>query len=118
MLGVEPHELRVLGGGAKSRLWSQIKADVCGVPVVVPHHGEAAVLGAAILAAVGCRLHQNIPSAAKSMARDGAVLEPNPRGIEVYERTFSLYVALYESVKDLYARSSSLDPFLLASKET
>jgi sugar (pentulose or hexulose) kinase len=117
-LGIEAREIRVLGGGAKSRLWSQIKADVCRVPVIVPRHGEAAVLGAAILAAVGCNLHEDIPGAVKCMAREGDMLEPDPKGSEVYERAFSLYVALYESVKTLYARSGSLDPFTPASKET
>ena len=40
------------GGGATSPFWSQLKADVCGVDVLVPHEQEATCRGAAVLALV------------------------------------------------------------------
>jgi xylulokinase len=107
-LGVTARELRVLGGGAKSRLWSQIKADVCGLPVVMPSHGEAAVLGAAMLAAVGVGLYPDIPSAARLMVGEGARVEPNPAARAVYDAAYKLYVNLYETVKDLYPHSIAI----------
>ena len=42
------------GGGAKSDLWSQLKADITGLAVEIPADNEAACLGAAIIGAVGC----------------------------------------------------------------
>jgi sugar (pentulose or hexulose) kinase len=51
--GMELHELRVMGGGAKSQLWDQIKADVTGLQVNVPEITESTALGAAFLALVG-----------------------------------------------------------------
>ena len=116
-LGVGAVELRVLGGGAKSRLWSQIKADVCQMPVVISNQGEAAVLGAAMLAAVGAGLHKDIPSAVARMVREGERLEPSRQRREVYEQAFSLYVSLYECVKDLYKYSSAIDRMTQATKE-
>jgi xylulokinase len=101
-LGVAAHELRVLGGGAKSLLGSQIKADTCGIPIIVPAQQEAAVLGAAILAAVGVGLYPSIASAVKGMASGGEEVRPNPAYRAVYDRAYKLYVALYNSVKDLY----------------
>ncbi len=49
-LGVVPSEIRLTGGGSKSRAWRQICADVFGVPVVCLKSGEGAGLGAAIQA--------------------------------------------------------------------
>lgn len=40
------------GGGAKSPVWSQIRADVLGLPVVIPRYSEGSV-GMAILARAG-----------------------------------------------------------------
>jgi xylulokinase len=107
-LGVAARELRVLGGGAKSRLGAEIKADVCGLPVVIPAQQEAGVLGAAILAAVGAGLHPDITSASKAMAFGGEEVKPNPANRPVYDRAYSLYGALYESVKRLYPECAAV----------
>lgn len=47
-LGLTPSEIRLTGGGSKSRLWRQICADVFGVPTVCLRSGEGAALGAAL----------------------------------------------------------------------
>ncbi len=104
-LGIVARELRVLGGGAKSLIGSQIKADTCGLPVVVPAQQEAAVLGAAILAAVGAGLYADIRSAVQAMASEGSEIKPNPANRDAYDRAYNLYVSLYESVKHLYPES-------------
>jgi sugar (pentulose or hexulose) kinase len=45
-------EIVSTGGGAASPYWSQLKADVCGVQVLVPREQEATCRGAAVLALV------------------------------------------------------------------
>jgi sugar (pentulose or hexulose) kinase len=45
-------EIVSTGGGAASAFWNQLKSDICGVDVVVPHELEATCRGAAILALV------------------------------------------------------------------
>jgi xylulokinase len=50
-LGVQPAEIRLTGGGAKSPVWRQIMADVFGVPVVGIAAEEGAALGAALQSA-------------------------------------------------------------------
>ncbi len=42
-----------IGGGAKSRLWCQIKADICEINIEVPEYTETALVGAAVLGATG-----------------------------------------------------------------
>jgi xylulokinase len=103
-LGVGASELRVLGGGAKSRLWAQIKADVCNLPVIMPSHREAAVMGAAMLAAVGVGYYPDIPTASRVMARPGMRIEPDPANRAVYDASFDLYVSIYTALKPMFPR--------------
>ncbi len=65
--GLHFSELRSSGGGARSRLWSQIKADVCGLPVVTLANAEAALLGDAILAAAACGMYSSAAEACAQM---------------------------------------------------
>jgi xylulokinase len=50
-LGLAPTEIRLTGGGSKSKTWRQIVADSFGVPVVCLATAEGASLGAAVQAA-------------------------------------------------------------------
>jgi sugar (pentulose or hexulose) kinase len=49
-LGIDPSEIRLVGGGAKSPLWRQMVADVFNCPVVCPESSEAGAVGAALQA--------------------------------------------------------------------
>lgn len=55
-LGLRPSEVRATGGGARSRLWLQIVADVFGTPVVTLREPEAAAYGAALQSVWNWRL--------------------------------------------------------------
>ena len=107
-LGAGSEELRVLGGGAKSRLWSQIKADVCNLPVIMPSHREAAVMGAAMLAAVGVGYYPDIPTASQAMARPGTRIEPDPSRRAIYDASYDLYISLYETLRPIFPRRTEI----------
>lgn len=57
------------GGAAKSDVWLQIKADMCGLEVCVPQDKEAACLGAAMAAAVGGGAFASFQEAADTCVR-------------------------------------------------
>jgi xylulokinase len=101
-MGAGASELRVLGGGAKSRLWLQIKANVCQLPVIAPSQEESAALGAAILAAVGAGLYPTIPSAVEAMTTVREKILPEECDRDVYNACYGLYQRLYRSVEALY----------------
>jgi xylulokinase len=101
-LGVSVEEIRVLGGGAKSALWSQIKADVCNIDVVVPKSGQAGVRGAAIIAAVGAGLFPDFPTAVDAMADCGARIHPNPSNRSIYQTGYQCYLSLYRATEGLF----------------
>jgi xylulokinase len=100
--GVEMNEVRSMGGGARSDLWLQIKADVIGLPLVRMEEEETSTLGAAILAAVRCGDHPDISSAAAAMVRRGTRFEPDPRTADIYARSYSLYNDLYRALAPVF----------------
>ncbi len=107
--------LVAVGGGARSELWCQMIADVTGKPVFRSGAGEAAALGAGVLAAAAAGLHPDVPRAARAMARlDPDPLLPNAGRHERYTRLFEdvyrhLFPALQPCLRRLaaYARPSS-----------
>ena len=67
--GLDFDEAILSGGGARSDTWSQMLADVLGVPVSVSECEEAGALGAAMAAAVGAGLRPSLDRAVAAMAR-------------------------------------------------
>jgi xylulokinase len=93
--GVHVTDMRVCGGPARSAFWNQVKADVTGFRVAVPAVLETAVLGSAILAAVGVGIHDSLPRAITAMTRIDARIEPRTELAPTYARLFDAYQALY-----------------------
>ncbi|MFZ4615058.1 MAG: xylulokinase [Rectinemataceae bacterium] len=104
--GVGMKELRSMGGGARSELWLQIKADVTGLPIVRMEEEETSTLGAAILAAVACGDYPDLAAAIAGMVRFGRRFEPDPKAKAVYDRSFALYNGLYEALAPLFRKYS------------
>jgi xylulokinase len=96
--GVTVSEMRVCGGPARDATWNQIKADVTGFTVAVPHSLETAVVGSGILGAVGIGAHPDLPSAIRAMTRIDLRLQPRPELRETYGALFEAYVALHPAI--------------------
>ena len=86
-----PEEIRLVGGGSKSQLWSQIIADCTGSRVVVPNGSEFGAKGAALLAAVGIHWFENVSEAAKSTVSILQTYQPNPDTKPVYDAVYATY---------------------------
>ena len=69
-LGVPVEQIRIMGGGAKSPLWSQMKADITGKKLQTLKNKETACLGAAILAGVGAGVFRSVNDACKNISID------------------------------------------------
>lgn len=101
--GAEITELRVSGGQAKSALWSRIKADVMGVPVTIPALPEGALLGEAMLAAIGAGRVPDAVSAADRFVRIAERIEPDASAAPAYADAYAVYRELYLRLRDLMA---------------
>ncbi len=100
-LGLEPAEIRATGGGAKSRLWLQIVADVFGTPVVTLRETEAAAYGAALQAVWNWRVANGERTgigeiAAKWVAKGKLAARPDPRNAGLYAGLQERYNALWK----------------------
>jgi len=74
-------ELRVTGGGERSAVWNQIKADVLGVPLVQIAGSEGAPRGAAMLAGFGVELIPDLRNAASAWVGAGRATQPDPERV-------------------------------------
>ena len=101
-LGIAVKEIRALGGGARSPLWNQIKADVLGVPVVTLTTEEQACLGAALLAGTAVGLYPSPEDAAGKLVTLTDRYEPNSTVKPIYDHGYELYVRLYNSLEQLF----------------
>jgi len=63
-IGVRADEVLLVGGGAQSRVWGQIRADVIGLPHLVAARSDAAPVGAAMIAAVAAGLAPDLAALA------------------------------------------------------
>jgi xylulokinase len=91
-------EIRSAGGGAKSRVWRQIKADVLGKEIVVPED-PASTLGVAMLASIGAGIHRDICEAAKNMVHVVEVTKPDLSKTKTYDEGFNLCKSCYNALK-------------------
>jgi xylulokinase len=102
-LGIAVGEIRALGGGARSPLWNQIKADALGVPVVTLTSEEQACLGAAILAGTAVGLYPSPEVAVQKIVEVRDRYQPAPAVKPIYDRGFELYVRLYDALEELFS---------------
>jgi xylulokinase len=99
--GVAIGELRAIGGGARSDLWLQLKADITGTPVVAPRVRESACWGAALLAGHGAGCYDSISDAAVAALHCERRYEPDAERAAAYASRYSLYRELYPTLKGL-----------------
>ena len=86
-------EARAIGGGARSSVWNQIKADVLGVPYQRLKRSEFATWGAAMIAgrAVGV-FDDLVETATMTTQADGYPVRPRPEQTSLYEQLADRYV--------------------------
>jgi len=105
-LGLPLSEIRTVGGGARSALWRQIKADVTGLPVTIPATVETTALGAGIVALAGSGLMGSLADAVRLTTRVVETREPNSATRARYEDYYQLYRATYFSLLPVFEQAA------------
>jgi xylulokinase len=100
--------LGCVGGGAKSALWNQIKADVLNRPLTLPKVGVGAPLGDAMLAAAGVGLHPSVEAAVQTMLRLGGTYWPNATAAVRYEEFYNVYLQLYPQLVSTFHQLATI----------
>ena len=107
-LGFKAKEIRLIGGGAKSKLWRQIVADIMNLPVVLPLYDEAAALGGALQALYVLSKSESKNVSFADLCAEHVKLDnssaavPNPENHKVYEERYKNYQTMVNHLKDLY----------------
>lgn len=98
-LGCDVKEVYSLGGGSRSELWQQIKADICQKEFITVGWSEMSSAGAAILAAWGTGI---IEKGQYPVFTNKRKFVPRSENIEVYNRAYSKYKLISDSINKLY----------------
>lgn len=97
--GFAATQLACVGGGARSAVWNQIKADVLNRPLHLPQAATGAPLGDAMVAAVGAGLYPSVEAAVAAMVQKGVEYQPRAEYTQRYDALYRIYVDLYPALK-------------------
>ena len=100
--GVRINSIISMGGGAKSDLWNQIKADITGLELLVPENTETALLGAAMTAGTGIGIYKDFEEAISKIVSIRKKFSPNRENKKSYDVAYNKYIKLYDKVRDLF----------------
>lgn len=101
-LGVPVNKIRLSGGGARSKLWKQIQADVYGHAVETIAADEGGAYGAALLSGVGTNLWPSVDEACDRYVHTAEIVAPNPRDKAVMDNQYLKYSRVYPALKAIY----------------
>jgi len=102
-----PDQIRITGGGAKSRVWRRILADVLAADVATVNTTEGAAFGAALLAAVGAGWFNSVDEGAAAWVR---VINTTPSSADAlyYDELHAVYRSLYPALRPAMHRLGEL----------
>lgn len=100
-------EARVIGGGARSALWNQIKADVLGVPFQRLQRSEFGTWGSAMIAGKAVGIYDDLAAVAAEHAQPaGEPFYPNERRHALYQPLVQRYIEIQQELGDIFVSSA------------
>jgi xylulokinase len=109
-LGVHPTQIRATGGGARSKVWRQIMADVFDAEVVTLKVSEGAAYGAALQALWCWRLQQGEKAKISEITDEFVEINksetatPNRESAEIYAEVQALQDEISKSLRDVFSK--------------
>jgi len=101
-MGLKPENIISLGGGAKSEIWCQIKADICGIKISVLENVESTSMGAAMMGCVAMGIFEKYDT-----ARQEVVLRkkfrPAMENLAAYNAAYKEYKGMYSIFSPIFS---------------
>ena len=91
-------EIVLAGGGANSREWVQMFADIIQVPIETTNGHELGALGAAMVAGVNVKVFKDLNQAAEKMVHVKERFKPNFEFCEIYKQKYRRYLGYIEKL--------------------
>lgn len=103
-MGLSVNRIFLIGGGARSKLWSEIVCNVFDLPLQIPHPGDAS-FGTALLAGVGAGVFADSRSAVKSCLHIDGELKPDAQLAAFYREGFKTYREIHDALAPVYGKN-------------
>ncbi|HLE15388.1 MAG TPA: xylulokinase [Anaerolineales bacterium] len=101
--------MRVIGGGARSRFWNQLMADIYGLPVQrLAVLEEATSMGAALAGGIGVGLYPDF-SMIEKMNQVEMTVEPDPVSHATYNRLYPVFAATYRALEPVFEQLAEIN---------
>ncbi len=96
-------QFRIIGGGAKGKLWRQIVSDVLGQSLTCTQDNDSS-LGSAMLAGVATGMFESYSDSVEKCVKVSSRCEPIPENVKVYESGFQTYRDIQKALAGIYHR--------------
>jgi xylulokinase len=99
-------QARAVGGGARSQVWNQIKADVLGVPFQSLKGNEFGTWGAAMIAGKAAGIIDDLAAHARqTVYTEGPAAQPNEKNYEIYKPLIEKYIQMENMLDQFFGKS-------------
>ncbi len=102
--GVSIDRLRATGGGSRSDVWLQLKADITGRPVVRLNVSESGCQAGAMLGGVALGVWRDVTEATEALVAEGEAFEPRPEVQEQYAPLRETYAETWPALREIAHR--------------
>ncbi len=86
------------GGGAKSDIWTQIKASMLNLPISVSLESGGAPQGDALIAGYGVGLYKNFEEAVKQFKKIDKIIEPVAQWSKLYDEMYDSFLEIRQTL--------------------
>lgn len=101
-MGLPVKQIFLIGGGAKSRLWSEIVCNVFNLPVKISMPGDAS-FGSALLAGTGIGVFSDSAEAVRKCLTIDREIQPDPELAAFYRGRFGIYKRIHDALAPVYS---------------
>ena len=101
-LGIGITRSKICGGGAKSKLWRRMFANILNVTLEIPVTEQGPGMGGAMLAMVACGEYASVPDVCGKLVAVKSTVEPEPELVAKYEDRYAKFRKIYPSLKTLF----------------
>lgn len=102
-------EVRVIGGGARSGLWNQIKCDVTGLKYTKLTRDDFTLLGDVLIAGHAVGIYKDLKEVSQKYATKDKNYLPNRENHEIYKKYVQCYSNIFDRVRDIYVDLKNIE---------
>jgi xylulokinase len=107
-MGLKTAQVRSSGGGAMSKWWRQLQADIYDSEVVTINTSAGPAYGVAIMAMVGTGAYRTVPQACEAAIKLTSKVKTNRKTAALYKKHYELFPKLYSDLKESFGKIAKL----------